>query len=185
MLKDKRHYEVVVLVHPDQSEHIKSIVEHQTTLITDSGGLIHRSEDWGRIHLAFPILNVYKAHYICMNIECTVDTVDALEKWFKFNDAILRKLIIGVKKIYKSPSIMLETIKKEEKGEKFKRKDEELNKAEVNFKDLFLLKQNIMENGRLVPSRISGMSSNRQRKIAHAVKVARYLSLLPYCDRHK
>ena len=185
MTENKRNYEVVVLVHPDQSEHIKSIISHQANLITELGGLVHRTEDLGRIHLCYPINKVYKAHYTLMNIECDTKTVEALEKWFKFNDAILRKLVIKVKKIYKSTSIMLETIRKEDKGEKVRRKEEELNKAIVDYKDLALLRLNIMENGRLIPARISGMAASRQRKIAHAVKVARYLSLLPYCDRHK
>jgi small subunit ribosomal protein S6 len=185
MVQDKRHYEVVFLVQPDQSEHINSVIEHQKTLVTDGGGLVHRVEDWGRIHLCYPINKIYKAHYVLMNIECCPKTIEALEKWFKFNDAILRKLVISVKQIITAPSIMLESIRKEDKGEKLRRKEEELNKAEVNYKDLSLLKLSIMENGRLIPARISGTSASRQRKIAHGVKIARYLALLPYCDRHK
>lgn len=180
-----RHYEVVFLLQPDQSEHVNSVIEHQKKIVTESNGIVHRVEDWGRKHLCFPINKIYKAHYVLMNIECTPATIEALEKWFKFNDAILRKLIIGVKGVVKSPSIMLEANKKEDKGERLKRSEEELNAAEANYKDINLLKQSIMENGRLIPARISGVSCARQRKISHAVKVARYLSLLPYCDRHK
>jgi len=181
----KRHYEVVCLVHPDQSEHVNSVIKHQVDLINEEGGVVHRIEDWGRKHLQFPINNLYKAHYILMNIECNTNTIKSLEKWFKFNDAILRKLIIGVKKIEKSDSIMLETVRLEDKGEKLKRKDYELDKAEANYKDLALLKTVIMENGRIIPARISGISAARQRRLTHAIKVARYLSLLPYCDRHR
>jgi small subunit ribosomal protein S6 len=181
----KRHYEVVFLLQPDQSEHVNSVIEHQKKIVNDNNGLVHRVEDWGRKHLCFPINKIYKAHYVLMNIECDPATIEALDKWFKFNDAILRKLIISVKGVIKSPSIMLEANKKEDKGERLKRNEEELNAAEANYKDINLLKHSIMENGRLIPARISGASAARQRKISHAVKVARYLSLLPYCDRHK
>ncbi len=89
-----RHYEVVYLVHPDQSEQVSSIVEKYTSLVTDNGGKIHREEDWGRRQLAYPINKVHKAHYIMMNIECDSKTLDELTHAFRFNDLIMRHLVI-------------------------------------------------------------------------------------------
>ncbi len=96
MTENKRNYEVVVLVHPDQSEHIKSIISHQANLITELGGLVHRTEDLGRIHLCYPINKVYKAHYTLMNIECGKEAMAELNDNFRFNDAVLRQQVIKV-----------------------------------------------------------------------------------------
>lgn len=89
-----RHYEVVFLVHPDQSEQVPSMIERYTSMVKDSGGQVHRQEDWGRKQLAYPINKVHKAHYVLMNIECGNDVLDELKSAFKFNDAVIRNLII-------------------------------------------------------------------------------------------
>ena len=89
-----RHYEIVFLVHPDQSEQVPAMVERYRNLITGNGGQIHRLEDWGRRQLAYTINKVHKAHYLMMNIECDQATMDELEHGFRFNDAILRHLTI-------------------------------------------------------------------------------------------
>jgi small subunit ribosomal protein S6 len=89
-----RHYEIVFLVHPDQSEQVPAMVERYRNLITTNGGQIHRLEDWGRRQLAYTIQKVHKAHYLMMNIECDQATLDELEHGFRFNDAILRHLTI-------------------------------------------------------------------------------------------
>ncbi|MCU0842816.1 MAG: 30S ribosomal protein S6, partial [Thiobacillaceae bacterium] len=89
-----RHYEIVFIVHPDQSEQVPAMVERYRNLITGNGGQIHRLEDWGRRQLAYTIQKVHKAHYLLMNIECDQATLDELEHGFRFNDAILRHLII-------------------------------------------------------------------------------------------
>jgi len=89
-----RHYEIVFIVHPDQSEQVPAMVERYRTLITGNGGQIHRLEDWGRRQLAYTIQKVHKAHYLLMNIECDQATMDELEHGFRFNDAILRHLTI-------------------------------------------------------------------------------------------
>lgn len=89
-----RHYEIVFLVHPDQSEQVPAMVERYKGTITDGGGVIHRLEDWGRRQLAFPINKIHKAHYILMNIECSQEVLDELTNTFKFNDAVLRNLVI-------------------------------------------------------------------------------------------
>ncbi|TCS73455.1 SSU ribosomal protein S6P [Sulfuritortus calidifontis] len=89
-----RHYEIVFIVHPDQSEQVPAMVERYRSLITAKGGQIHRLEDWGRRQLAYSIQKVHKAHYVLMNIECDQETLDELDHGFRFNDAILRHLVI-------------------------------------------------------------------------------------------
>jgi small subunit ribosomal protein S6 len=89
-----RHYEIVFIVHPDQSEQVPAMIERYRANITARGGSVHRLEDWGRRQMAYPIQKVHKAHYVLMNIECDQETLDELEHGFKFNDAVLRHLTI-------------------------------------------------------------------------------------------
>ncbi len=88
-----RHYEIVFLVHPDQSEQVPAMVEKYEGVISKHSGVIHRKEDWGRRPLAYPINNVHKAHYIMLNVECNQEALNELKNLFKFNDAIMRNLI--------------------------------------------------------------------------------------------
>jgi small subunit ribosomal protein S6 len=90
-----RHYEVVFLVHPDQSEQVPAMVERYRATIESSGGRIHRQEDWGRRQLAYPINKVVKAHYVCLNIECGVDALEELTSAFRFNDAVIRNMVMS------------------------------------------------------------------------------------------
>ena len=89
-----RHYEVVFLVHPDQSEQVSGMVDRYKSMIETKGGKIHRLEDWGRRQLAYPINKIYKAHYVLMNIECDQDVLDEIESAFRFNDAVIRSLVM-------------------------------------------------------------------------------------------
>ena len=89
-----RHYEIVFIVHPDQSEQVPAMVERYKALVTTRSGIIHRLEDWGRRQLAYPINKIHKAHYILMNVECGQTTLDELEELFRYNDAIIRNIII-------------------------------------------------------------------------------------------
>ncbi|MDD3884583.1 MAG: 30S ribosomal protein S6 [Gallionella sp.] len=107
-----RHYEIVFIVHPDQSEQVPAMVERYRTLVTGNGGHIHRLEDWGRRQLAYPIQKIHKAHYVLMNIECNQETLDELEHAFRFNDAVLRHLTVKTKVAVIEPSVMM----KEEKS---------------------------------------------------------------------
>ncbi len=102
-----RHYEIVFIVHPDQSEQVPGMVERYSTLITSKGGIIHRKEDWGRRQLTFPIQKMHKAHYLLMNIECDQSTLDELEHAFKFNDAVLRHLTVKMTEAVTTPSPMM------------------------------------------------------------------------------
>jgi small subunit ribosomal protein S6 len=88
-----RHYEIVFLVHPDQSEQVPAMVERYTAAVEGDGGKVHRLEDWGRRQLAYPIAKIHKAHYVLMNVECTQAAVDELENAFRFNDAVIRRMI--------------------------------------------------------------------------------------------
>jgi len=108
-----RHYEIVFLVHPDQSEQVPAMVERYKGIISKHEGTIHREEDWGRRQLAYPINDVHKAHYILMNIECNQVALDELKTAFKFNDAILRNLIISQKHAITTQSIMMKKEKEE------------------------------------------------------------------------
>ena len=109
-----RHYEVVFMVHPDQSEQVPAMVERYKALIEGSNGKIHRLEDWGRRQLAYMINKLAKAHYICLNIEANQDVLTELEHAFKFNDAVLRHLTVLRKKADTGPSSMMKTVEREE-----------------------------------------------------------------------
>jgi len=102
-----RHYEIVFIVHPDQSEQVPAMIGRYRTLITSKSGQIHRLEDWGRRQMAYPIQKMHKAHYVLMNIECDQETLDELDHAFKFNDAVLRHLTIKVKEAVTTPSPMM------------------------------------------------------------------------------
>ncbi len=109
-----RHYEIVFIVHPDQSEQVPAMIERYKGLVTGQAGQIHRVEDWGRRQLAYMIQKLAKAHYVCMNIECNQDTLVELEHAFKFNDAVLRHLIVQTKRAETAPSPMMKEVQREE-----------------------------------------------------------------------
>jgi len=123
-----RHYEVVFLVHPDQSEQVPGMIDRYTQLMADSGGNVHRIEDWGRRQLAYPINKIHKAHYVMMNIECGGEALEELSTLFRFNDAVLRNLVIKRKEAVTEESLILkqERESKERKARiEHKRKEEE------------------------------------------------------------
>ncbi len=117
-----RHYEICFLVHPDQSEQVPAMIDRYRSLVEDSGGTIHRMEDWGRRQLAFPIIKLHKAHYVLMNIECTSETLSELEGIFRFNDAILRHLTVRRDAAIADPSLMMKA--KEEKVAKEREREQ-------------------------------------------------------------
>jgi small subunit ribosomal protein S6 len=116
-----RHYEIVFLVHPDQSEQVPSMVERYRSMIEADGGKVHRFEDWGRRQLAYPILKIHKAHYVMMNIECNQSVLDELTSAFRFNDAVLRNMVIAMKEAVTEPSFM---VKPDERDERKPRRDD-------------------------------------------------------------
>jgi len=109
-----RHYEIVFIVHPDQSEQVPAMIDRYKATLAAAGGKVHRIEDWGRRQMAYMIDKLAKAHYVCMNIECDQKTLEELEHAFKFNDAVLRHLIIKTKKAETEPSIMMKEVQREE-----------------------------------------------------------------------
>ncbi|MBT4803444.1 MAG: 30S ribosomal protein S6 [Legionellales bacterium] len=172
-----RHYEIVYLVHPDQGEQIDNIIELNRNLIREEKGKVHRLENWGRRQLAYPIDKIHKAHYILMNVECTPATITKLTENFKFSDAVIRSLVTVCKKAITTTSEMGD--------ESSKKSDNAYNIKFINYKAVEQLKNYIMETGRIVPSRVSNVSARDQRRVTNSIKVARYLALLPYCDRHE
>ena len=109
-----KHYEIVFLVHPDQSEQVPAMTERYRSMITNSGGVVHREEDWGRRQLEFPIKKIHKAHYVLMNVECSQELLDELESAFRFNDAVLRHLTLSCKSAITEKSIMMVEVEREE-----------------------------------------------------------------------
>lgn len=120
-----RHYEIVFLVHPDQSEQVTAMADRYKSVIEQSGGVVHRHEDWGRRQLAYPINKIHKAHYVMMNVEVDQETLDEVENLFRFNDAIIRSLVLKMKEAETEPSIMMKEVEAE------RQRDEEREAARV------------------------------------------------------
>lgn len=117
-----RHYEIVLMVHPDQSEQVPGMVDRYKKIIEDAKGKIHRFEDWGRRQLAYPIDKIHKAHYVLLNIECDAKIYDELMHGFRYNDAILRNLVIRQDKAITEESIMMKKVERsDDRSERFDR----------------------------------------------------------------
>ncbi|AXR08036.1 30S ribosomal protein S6 [Salinimonas sediminis] len=112
-----RHYEIVFMVHPDQSEQVPGMIERYTTILKQDEGQIHRLEDWGRRQLAYPIEKLHKAHYVLINAEATAEAVDELENAFRFNDVILRNLVMRTKNAVTEPSPMMKEERRERRDD--------------------------------------------------------------------
>lgn len=196
-----RHYEVMLLVHPDRSDQVTPMIQRYTQLIQSRGGCIHRLEDLNRRPLAYPVQKLHKAHYILKNIECDQITLNELKESFRFNDAILRHLILEQSSARTEPSILTKAkVELQEENQESvtpatfmnqylhrRRKSCYFTSAkatEIDYKDVELLKNYITETGKVVPSRITGTKARYQRMLAQAIKRARFLSLLPYCDKY-
>jgi len=131
-----RHYEIVFLVHPDQSEQVPAMVERYQGMVTSSGGSVHRTEDWGRRQLAHPINKVHKAHYVMVNVECDSAVLSEITSAFKFNDAVLRHLVIARKKAITEPSPMAVAVEEEKAREReMQRRREARAAAEAEHDD--------------------------------------------------
>lgn len=120
-----RHYEIVFMVHPDQSEQVPGMIERYTTTITNGGGAVHRLEDWGRRHLEYPINKIHKAHYVLMNIECGQDVLDELNSNFRYNDAVIRSAVFSCQEAITAESAIM-------KAEKSERSDHREQRTERN-----------------------------------------------------
>jgi small subunit ribosomal protein S6 len=120
-----RHYEVVFLVHPSQSEQVPAMIDRYRANLEERGGIVHRLEDWGRRQLAYPINKVHKAHYVLMNVECDQEALDELENAFRFNDAVLRNLIIKRDAAVTEPSPLMKSGEEREGGDDERRDQRE------------------------------------------------------------
>ena len=118
-----RHYEIVFLVHPDQSEQVPAMIERYRGLIAADGGAVHRLEDWGRRQLAFPIAKMHKAHYVLMNVECSGKALEELTGAFRFSDAVLRHLVVKMERAVTDPSPMAKEPEEGERSERGERGD--------------------------------------------------------------
>ncbi len=109
-----RHYEIVLLIHPDQSEQVPAMLERYKGVVTAGGGKVHRVEDWGRRQMAYMIQKLAKAHYLCINIECSKEVLQELETGFRFNDAVLRHLTVQMDEAVTTPSVMMKMVERED-----------------------------------------------------------------------
>ena len=130
--RNMKHYEIVFLVHPDQSEQVPAMTERYRSMITNSGGAVHREEDWGRRQLEFPIKKIHKAHYVLMNIECSQEVLNELESAFRFNDAVLRHLTLSCKSAITDKSAMMAEVEREESAKTADRKPAAMADVESN-----------------------------------------------------
>lgn len=129
-----RHYEIVFMVHPDQSEQVPGMIERYTGTITNAGGSVHRLEDWGRRQLAYPINKLHKAHYVLMNVEAPQEVIDELETTFRFNDAVLRNMIMRTKHAVTEASPMVKS--KDERRERRDDFSEDMSADEDDIEDI-------------------------------------------------
>ena len=130
-----RHYEIIFLVHPDQSEQVPAMIERYRGIIEAKDGKIHRQEDWGRRQLAYPINKVHKAHYVLMNIECNSETVDELSSAFRFNDAVIRNLIVKKDEPVTEPSPLMKSKDEEESEERSSGRDSDDDAPAATFSE--------------------------------------------------
>jgi len=130
-----RHYEIVFLVHPDQSSQVQAMVDRYKAIIEDASGTVHRLEDWGRRHLAYPIKKIHKAHYVLMNVECDQPTLDELESGFRFNDAILRSMTLLRKEAVTESSLIASANVEEAKAAEVKAVEAEAKEVAKNEAD--------------------------------------------------
>ncbi len=130
-----RHYEIVFLVHPDQSEQVPAMLDRYKTIISEGKGLIHRLEDWGRRQLAYPINKIHKAHYVLMNIECSQAVLDELASAFKFNDAVIRNLVIRRDEAITEESILSKNKERDERRAAERRLETEVQEDELDDVD--------------------------------------------------
>ncbi len=126
-----RHYEIVFLVHPDQSAQVPAMLDRYKSIIEASSGKIHRLEDWGRRHLAYPIRKIHKAHYVLLNVEVDQATLEELESGFRFNDAILRSLTLSQKVAITAPSIIATSTAEENKAAESRARDAAAREAVI------------------------------------------------------
>lgn len=184
-----KHYEIVILFHPNQSERVVEMLARYTSQITDQfGGSVYRVQDLERkkLHYTIKAARTAKAHFAVMNVECSQECIEKLKSNFKFNDAIIRYLITTRKEAVEKNNPPL--LEKDEKGS-LSKSDRVLMGTAFTAEDVYLnipfLREFVLETGRIIPCRAAGVSAKQQRQLSKAIKWARFLALMPYCDRHR
>jgi len=185
-----KHYEMVILVDPNQSERAGDILAVYVNMVKESGGTIHRQEDVERFKLFYTMKKsrAAKAHFLILNIECDYAVVKEIKKSLSFNDLVIRYLVLNRRSAITADSpLKLEKIA-EDSGNPMPRL--RVNRdTRLDYRDIYLhftfLSDYIIESGRILPMRLTGLTSNQQRHVASAIKLCRYLGLLPYTDRHR
>ncbi len=184
-----RHYELLLLVNPNQSEQLPDMLTRIQDQVKEAKGQVHRLEDWGRRKLAYAVKKNHKAHYVLLNIESSTDIMESIREGFRYNDLILRMLILTMREAVTISSPMAVIIQEEAKGKRSEAQGSLLkqvkNLRNFDYKDTALLSEFVMENGRIVPCRITSVTALQQRRITSAIKLARFVALMPYCDQHK
>lgn len=180
-MSDRKIYEMVLVIDPAQSEQVEDTLKRYCALIEEHDGAVIRSENWGRKKLAYAIKRNFKGHYIYLNFESTHNLIKTIEQsYLKHNDAILRHWIAKMdQRVEESSPLYVESEDSSEKA---------VNPAHpefYTFKNVRLLKDSIMETCRILPRRTTGLNAQQQRALTKSIKIARILSLIPYCDRHR
>lgn len=184
-----KHYEFVILFHPNQSDRVGEMLERYSNQVKEQfGGKVYRVQDLERkkLHYTIKSARTSKAHFAVMNIECNEECLEKLKSNFKFNDAIIRFLVITRKEAVEAQNPPL--LEKDEKGSLSKHDRTIVSrpfKAEDVYLNIAFLRDFILETGRIVPCRAAGVTAKQQRQLSKAIKWTRYLALLPYCDRHR
>lgn len=176
----KKHYAAVILVHPDHVNDIPQTIERYKDILSKDGGVVHRAEDWGKKSLSYTIKGVRKANYLLFNFETTVKHQEEFKKFLEFNDAVIRMLVLTVKQAETAGTAMLALAKDEKANLR-----QIASKYPKDFMNVPWIKSHITELGTILPARNTELSAKLQRALSHSVKLARYLALIPYCDRHR
>ena len=178
-----QHYEIMLMLRPDQSDQVPEMLKRYQAMIEKEGGVLHRMEDWGRRSLAYSIQiekdYVKKAHYALLNIQAPLALLESLKEHFKFNDAVVRSLVNRTKDAITKPTGLHD----KDKTEKVRYAKGDL--SWIDYKQVAMLRRYILETGSIIPARISGTTATQQRRITHAVKLARYIGFLHYCSWHR
>lgn len=177
------HYEVVYLVHPDRSTQVPEMIDRNKKIVAEGQGEIHRIEDWGRRPLCYMIDRNHKAHFVLMNVECDVATIESIKTAFRYNDSVIRYQVIRVDDKVTTPSPMAHEANQNRPNLMSHREFRDIK--EIDYKNVAYLSNFLMDTGRIVPARLSQMTAKQQRQLSREIKRARFLSLLPFCDRHR
>ena len=179
-----RHYDIVLLIHPNHSDDIGSIVEKQKESLTAAGADVYRVEDWGRKKLYYPICDQAKAHFICFSVQMDGSQLDSLKMGYKLNDLVIRHLIITTSDKYTDASPMV-IAEKHDGSRKQLIAALENHPERMLFKNIGFCQEHISSySGRISPRRQTLLNSQDQKKLTLAVKLNRFLGLLPFCDKH-